>query len=189
MSGAGYSRHEIAFLLSLSHEEAIEQTHPVVSSLRKLSDESEGHGFCAGDRDVPLIARWAEVDRAKRRVAQNKESIALTQLRLQGYTDEEVAGMLGLGRRTVGRRWRATLQEILELLGGETDGVELALDHIDRCLRCGENPRARTTRRTRLWLNKRWRWKTIEVPSSMCRECLSGAQEPSVLSIRDACAA
>jgi hypothetical protein len=173
----GYTRNEVAFLLSLSHDEAVEQTFPMGSSLRKLSDETEGHGFCAEDHDVALIARWAEINQAARRVRLNKESIALTQLRLQGYSDEEVAGMLGLGRRTVGRRWRATLQEILDLLGGEHEGVERALDHIDMCLKCGERPRGRATRRTRLWLNERWRWKVVERPSSMCTVCLEEARE------------
>ena len=178
MSAAGYSRNDVAFLLSLTHDEAVEQTFPVVSSLSKLSDETQAHGLADEDREVPLIARWAEVDRARRRVHENKANVALTQLRLQGYTDEEVAGMLGLGRRTVGRRWRATLEEILQLLGGEYDDVELALDHIDLCLRCGQEPRTRTTRRTRLWINSRWKWKTIEVPSSMCEACLAPAELP-----------
>lgn len=180
MSSGGYSRNEVAFLLSLSHEEAVERTFPVGSSLRKLSDESEGYGFCAEDHDVPLIARWAEVDRAKRRIIANKESIALMQLRLQGYTDEEVAGMLGLGRRTVGRRWRATFAEILESLGGEAESIVLALDHIDLCLKCGHNPRGRVVRRTRLWINDAWRWKTVERSSSICTPCLAGnSAQPS----------
>lgn len=174
MSSAGYTRPQIAFLLSLSHEEAIEATFPVGSSLRKLSDETDYHGFCAEDSDVPLIARWTEVDQARKRVSRNKEHIALAQMRLQGYSDEEVAARLGLSRRTVGRRWRATLQEVLELLGGESEGTVFALDHIDLCLRCGEQPRSRTTRRTRRWTSNGWRWKTIEAPSSMCSECLAG---------------
>jgi hypothetical protein len=181
MSDGGYTRNDVAFLLSLSHEEAIEQTFPVGSSLRKLSDETGAHGFCAEDHEVPLIARWAEVNAAKHRIIASKENIALMQLRLQGYTDEEVAGVLGLGRRTVGRRWRATLQEILEALGGEVEGTALALDHIDLCLRCGERPRGRVMRRARIWVNNSWRWKIVERPSSMCNACLNGTAAPGAV--------
>src|SRR5207245_2814029 len=99
----------------------IAQATRIASSLEHLSDEAGHSSLAPEDHDVPLIACWAEVDAAKKRIVAHKEHLALLQLRLQGYTDEEVAGLLGLGRRTVGRRWRATLMEILEALGGESE--------------------------------------------------------------------
>lgn len=169
---SGYTRNEVAFLLSLgTHDEALAYATRIVSSLGNLTNETCHPRLGAEDSDVPLIARWAEVHSAKQRIAGEKENLALLQLRLQGYTDEEVGVLLGLGRRTVGRRWKATLQEILDELG-ETEEVMMPLDHIDMCLTCGKRPRARTTSRTRIWTGSRWKVKNVERSSSSCSSCL-----------------
>jgi hypothetical protein len=182
----GYTRNEVAFLLSLDHGEAVEHAAGLRDSIGRLGGD-ESHGHSMDDSEAPFIARWAEVNAAAARIRVNKEHIALTQLRLQGYTDEEVAAKLGLGRRTVGRRWKATLLEILETLGGEAE-ESVSLDHIDMCLKCGENPRGRVTKRTRVWTGNGWRRKLVERPSSMCTRCL-GEADARIVSIRSGHAA
>jgi hypothetical protein len=183
----GYTRNEVAFLLSLDHQEALEYAAGLRDSIGRLGSDESHDTNAVDDGDAPFIARWSEVNMAAARIRVNKENIALTQLRLQGYTDEEVASRLGLGRRTVGRRWRATLLEILVALGGEAE-EEVPIDHVDRCLQCGQNPRGRTTRRSRVWTSNGWRWKIIERPSSMCGECLREAAG-SCVTTKDAHAA
>jgi hypothetical protein len=171
----GYSRNEVAFLLSLSHDEAIEHASQLQSSLGKLSEE--GHqSFEPEGSDVPFIARWAEVNRARERIVKHKNDLALLQLRLQDHTEKEISVLLNMNVRTAGRRWRATLLEIMEALGGEKTATIMPLDHIDLCLKCGEQPRTRTTKRTRVWVNEKWRWKRTDRPSSMCAQCLE--QQP-----------
>src|ERR1700684_2121487 len=98
-SPAGYSRGEVAFLLSLDHEQALEHASGVKDSVGKLTEERGHTTFSPDENDVPFIAVWQEVHQAKDRLEVHKEHVALLQLRLQGYTDDEVAGMLGLGRR------------------------------------------------------------------------------------------
>lgn len=167
----GYSRNEVAFLLSLTYEQAIEQASQIGSSLGKLTEE--GHqSFEPDGSEVPLIARWREVHAAREQVSAQKEYLIVLQLRLEGHTEQDISVLLGLNRRTVGRRWRATLLEILDILGGERAPMLMPLDHIDMCLKCGEHPRARTTKRTRVWINDKWRWRKTDRPSSMCSSCL-----------------
>lgn len=167
----GYSRNEVAFLLSLTHDEAIEHAVQLQSSLGKLSEE--GHqSFEPDGSDVPFIARWAEVNRARERIVKHKNDLALLQLRLQDYKEKEISVILNMNVRTAGRRWRATLLEIMEALGGEKSGTIMPLDHIDLCLKCGEYPRTRTVKRTRVWINEKWRWRKTDRPSSMCAHCL-----------------
>jgi Homeodomain-like domain len=172
-NSGGYTRNEIAFLLSLqTHDEALEHAVKLASSLGKLANESSSAGFCPDENDVPFIAMWAEVHAAKNRIVANKEHLAITQLHLQGYSDEEIATAVGVGRVTIWRRRRATLQEILDMLGGEAEPL-MPLDHIDLCLMCGQRPRARVMRRMRRWTGSRWKVKTVERPSSSCEACVA----------------
>lgn len=177
---AGYQRNEIAFLLSLDRQQALEYASGMRDSIGHLTEERGHSGFSPDDTDVPFIAMWAEVNAAAARIKDAKANLALLHLRLQGYTDEEIATELKLGRVTVGRRWRATLEEILNELGGEAEPIAMALDHIDMCTRCGVNPRTRVRRRARIWTNGRWRWKRVERPSSMCASCLETDHDPGL---------
>lgn len=167
----GYSRNEVAFLLSLTHEEAIEYASQVQSSLGKLSEE--GHQTFEPDgSDVPFIARWAEVNNAREKILKHKKDLDILHLRLQTYSENDIAILANMNVRTIGRRWRATLLEIMDFLGGERDPKEMPMDHIDLCLKCGEYPRGRTVKRTRVWVNEKWRWRETDRPSSMCAHCL-----------------
>lgn len=173
----GYTRNEIAFLLSLEdYDAAITYATRIVSSLGKLTNEQSHLASSSEDGEVPLLVRWSEVHAAKGRIEANKEHLALMQLRLQGHSEDEVAELMGIGRRTVGRRMRATMREILEILGTEVESP-LKLDHVDLCLACAENPRGRTTSRTRVWTGVRWKTNTRERRSSLCAGCLGTATE------------
>lgn len=167
---AAYTRGEVTYLLSLSHTDAVLGS-TIYAALAGDSDGRQGQDF--GDHDVPLIARWAEVHRARGRIVTEKRDLAMTQLRLQGYTEDEIAEVMQVSRRTVGRSWRATIAEVLAALGGEREVTE-RLDHVDLCLGCGERPRTRVMRRVRVLTQNGWRWQVRDSPSSRCRQCLNG---------------
>jgi transcriptional regulator len=135
----GYTIGEILWLLSLTREQAVDLDATPADS---LAATSETHAADARtiDGSIPVIARWHDVQQAKARLNATKQELKMVELRAQGQTDKQVAETLGTSRQTVNRKWRATVQEILDELGGEYH--ESALSHIDLCLNCGKHPRA-----------------------------------------------
>lgn len=174
-----YSPAEVAYLLSLDHDEALLDSAGFVDSLAHLGDDS--HGAPASDVEhagVPTIARWADVRRARARVLARKEADAARRssqvlvLRVHEATEAEVARLLGVSQPTVNRHLRATLDEILAELGGEMEGADV-VSRPSACLKCGSRPRA--SRTSTLKIEGRRTSRTRQL--GLCEACLPGRRE------------
>ena len=172
-----YSRQEVQLLLSIDVDDA------------RKSDQQDAH---LGYDEVPLVVRWHDVREAKRRVVTEKRDQEVVRLRAEGLTEEEVAERLGVDRSTVNRRFRASLDEIIAALGGEQ--VIGKISRPERCLRCGERPRARAIAVRR---NVEGLWRPVgervthaaptqpvpgeEYPLSFCAACVPPAVRERVV--------
>jgi hypothetical protein len=139
----GYSVGEITWLLALNYEDVLEEDFPATSLSQP---DSNGSGDTTR---VPTLARWAEVRAAAARVIKHKRDLEGAELVARGYTQAEVAGLLGASQQTVSRRFRATVAEILEELGGPVQAPADATSGPAACLLCGVRPRARAAAVTR----------------------------------------
>lgn len=137
-----YSAGEIAFLLSLTRAEAIDLDASQPDSLAHLAEDPHSGG---GDHEqqLPTIARWHDVQAARRRVTAKKADLAIVAMRGAGLSEQEIAEQLGSSQPTVHRRYRATLTEVQAALGGAPEG-RMATSRPTMCLQCGIRPRART---------------------------------------------
>lgn len=164
-----YTRGEVVFLLSLSRDQAIDMDAHPRDSCAGLSDDHESGG---GDDDsgVMVIARWLDVQRAKKAIVRDKESLAILQLRAGGFGERELGRLMGTGQMAVRRRAHATVTEILEHLGGATWETDPD-SRVDACLACGSAPRIRLAA-----VRRRVRGGWVEVlperQSSVCTACL-----------------
>lgn len=170
MPQSGYSLGEVLHLLSLSHEDAIDDDATQPDSCAHFSED--GHSAAtAHEQFDPIftIARWWDVRRARDRVVRTKLEQEVVQLRVAGFGEHELAGLLGLSRATARRRFRASIDEILHELGGEPDQAE-RVSIPSACLRCASRPRARLAPVTRRHGRGR-RTLRPERPSSLCEPC------------------
>jgi DNA-binding NtrC family response regulator len=120
-----YSAGEVRWLLAMRRDEAIEADQPP-----SFLSQPDGGGDAASR--LPTIARWADVQRARRVVMNRRragaqareadEALAAAKLTAMGATEREVADRLDLAQRTINRRLRSFVDEVLEVLGCAPDG-------------------------------------------------------------------
>jgi hypothetical protein len=140
----GYTEGEVVWLLALSYRDALEEDFPGGS----LSQADSGGAGDGGGR-VPTLVRWAEVRTAAARIARRKQDVEAAELLARGYTTLEVAVLQRASRQTINRRFRATIAEIVDELGGPPTPAADTTSRIALCLICGARPRARSARVTR----------------------------------------
>jgi hypothetical protein len=173
LSGTQYTVAEVAFLLALSHEDAIDISVAWSDSLAKCTHDGPAAPTTSEDWDPPmLIARWHDVQAAKRRAQIGKLRLEILRLRVAGYTELEVAQLVGLGKKTAARRFRASLDEILEELGGVATNVDAPTSSVPACMSCATRPRTRRTRMVVRLRGTRYRRVLEEGQSSLCAPCL-----------------
>lgn len=176
MPQAHYSPGEIAWLLSLTYEEAVSADASPVSSTGQLS--GDGTSGSADGPQVPVIARWNDVRRA-RQIVREKRDQEILELRVAGETEQEVAAKVGLSQQTVSRRFRASLRDILDELGGPASPEEVE-SRLSLCLECGDRPRARARARYRRVRGKGLVEIAEERQLALCEQCLPADHPPLV---------
>lgn len=165
-----YTRGEVIWLLSLSRDDAVDLDATPPDSCSHLRGSGDAAAPETDDDRLPVVARWLDVQRARGAILADKRSVASLQLYASGFSDREVANMLGQDRMAVRRKWRATVDEILEFLGGVVE-PDPALSHLDLCLRCGQNVRVRLGA-VKVRVRGGWRIDQPERQASVCRACL-----------------
>lgn len=183
----GYTRGEVAWLLSLTREEAVQQDACQSDSLAHLADEdaSDSHTATHEWDPVMTIARWNDVHRARQRAiarlmlddglppATVHEELVIVTLRSWGLTEREVADLVGVDRFAARRQFGGMLARVLDELGGEkiADEQMLARGH-DACMKCGVGPRLRSATKARRTVEGRRTTVVIERQTSLCAVCL-----------------
>jgi hypothetical protein len=176
---SSYRRSEVVFLLSLTREQAIDLDAVPRDSCTDLRGTTDAVTESAADTDrLPVIARWLDVQRARQSVIADKEAVAILQLRAGGFSERELVRLTGNERLSLRRRWHATIDEILEKLGGEAE-EPTATSRIAMCLKCGKRPRVRLSEvKTRI--KGGWRIDAPGRHASVCAECLSPELLPRI---------
>lgn len=177
-----YSRGEVAFLLSLTRDDAIDEDASQADSLSRCTPDGPGSTTSHEEWDpVFTIARWNEVHAAKACIVKTKVELAVLELRVGGHTEQELADHLGIHRLAGRRRFGASLDELLELLGGEALPDDSPAAAEDACLSCALGPRVRLRAKRR---RVRGGWKVIrpERQAAVCRDCLREDLQSEVLS-------
>lgn len=166
-----YSRAEVVWLLSIDDPDDVRALDEgLVDSLAPLT---AGSGASSADgAGVPVIARWHDVRRARERVCAAKLDREIVERRVAGEGEREVAAEVGVSQPTVHRRFRATIDEILEELGGEAEAAAVSLPSV--CLSCGGQPVARQPAKRRR-VNGRMTVVRPERTSSLCATCVAKA--------------
>lgn len=82
-------------------------------SLAHLAEDIHGGGFAVEDAGVPVVARWWDVRRAAVAIARDKDLPAIARLLADGLPQHEIAQRLDVSRQSLGRGWRASLEELL----------------------------------------------------------------------------
>jgi hypothetical protein len=163
----------VAFLLALSHEDAIDISVAWRDSLASCTPDGPAAPTTSEDWDPPiLIARWHDVQRAKRRASIGRLRDEILRLRVAGYTEVEVAQITGLTKPTARRRFAATIDEILDELGGVAVAVDGPASAVPACMSCGQAPRTRRMRAVVRLRGTRYRRVLEEGQSSLCAPCL-----------------
>jgi hypothetical protein len=160
----GYSRGEVVYLSSLSRREAVDEDASQPDSLARTSPDGPGAPTTHEEWDpVFAIARWHDVQAARRRVVQRKMTAAgadprairlelvILELRVRGWTERAIAERTGLHRLTIRQRFSAGIADILAELGGELV-AETVTSSPSACMRCGVRPRVRIERKRRVVL-------------------------------------
>lgn len=175
---SSYTRGEVVFLLSLSRDQAIDMDASQRDSCADLKHDDEGGRITGAVETIPVIARWVDVQRVKRKLIADKEALAIMQLRAGGYSERTIAELSGRDRMAVRRRWHATIDEIWQSLGGAEP--DMTLSHIDLCLKCGLHPRVRLAAVKR---RVRGGWKELlpERQASCCATCLDPMLSPRII--------
>lgn len=132
MDGCDYTVGEVLWLLQMSRQEAIEYDAVPKDSCADLSEDPQGGGSADADPSLFVVLRWHDVHDAAKRVSIRKENAHIIRLRAVGYTEEEVSARLSLDRRTLRRRFRATLAEIVAELGGNPFGMGQLEAHVEK---------------------------------------------------------
>lgn len=113
MATGFYTRSEVLWLRQMDRSAATFHDAYPPSAL----SNAEGGLASSAEETLPAIARWWDVRLAFERVTVDKRDKAIVELRLAGFTEEEVARAMGTSQPTVNRRFRATLLEVMEELG------------------------------------------------------------------------
>lgn len=164
-----YTAAEIGFLLSIDEDEARLIDAGVGSQLGRLS----GNGASSEDPGVFAIARWHDVHRARARVLARKGSDAMVlSLGLAQMPQRRIAAVMAISQPTVSRKIKATLDEILDELGGSAIASS-ATSRLSACFECGVRPRARVEELCRRWSRGRWRNVRTVRKAALCEECLA----------------
>lgn len=137
---AHYTPGEVLWLLQMGRTEAIDYDAHPRDSCADLSSDPHGGGSSSEDQ-LPVIARWLDVQRARQAIASHKADAVVLELRANGFTEEEVARLVDLSQPTVNRRFRASLGELVEALGATDEAM--AAPVVSMCLTCGEHARVR----------------------------------------------
>jgi DNA-directed RNA polymerase specialized sigma24 family protein len=132
MDGSEYSVGEVVWLLQMSHQEAIDYDADPRDSCADLSEDPQGGGSADADPSLFVVLRWHDVHDAAKRVATKKENAHIVRLRAEGFTEEEVARVMDCDRRTLRRRFRATVAEIVAELGGNPFTMGQLERHVER---------------------------------------------------------
>lgn len=177
MSSAQYSHRRVAYLLLLSHRDAIGEDERFVSCLANCTHDGPGASTTHAEFDpVFTIAEWNDVHGARDRVVARgrlaEQDLAL-QLELQGHTTREVAELLKRSHVSVWRQSRKLIELIVDELGGEAPLAGPTTSQVPACLSCGTRPRVRLRARYR---HKRGLGRVetrAERQASVCRECLT----------------
>jgi DNA-directed RNA polymerase specialized sigma24 family protein len=113
-----YTEKEVGFLRALTYPEALRyDSSPRDSWPDLLSSDVHTSGDPIDDSEVLVVLRWHDVQQAAERVVAAGEE-RISQLRGAGYTEAEIAEVLGCSQQSVSRRYRASLAEILAELNG-----------------------------------------------------------------------
>ncbi len=170
--GEHYTSGEVLFLLALRHQDALLlDSSPPDSLVRFTHGESTGEG--SADPELPVLARRWDVRRAQHTVG------SMIVLRAAGVTERELATALGVSHVTIHHRIRATVDDILDQLGGEGDDAE-AVSRPAMCLLCGIRPHAKTKPVLR---RVRGGWKTTKKARQLniCADCATGGPVEDIL--------
>jgi AraC-like DNA-binding protein len=132
MDGCEYTVGEVLWLLQMSRQEAIDYDAVPKDSCADLSEDPQGGGSANADPSLFVVLRWHDVHDAAKRVRMSKENAHIIRLRSCGYTEEEVSERVSLDRRTLRRRFRATVNEILTELGSDQGVAAVVLErHVE----------------------------------------------------------
>lgn len=130
----------------MTRQDAIDHDSSWPDSVARLQASDDAGGALGSGEDgppLPTILRWHDVQDARKRVVRGKEAMHITQLRLGGFNELELARIAGKDRLALRRRWHASIQDIMDELGAVASEPEALSDGVSPCLRCGERPRVR----------------------------------------------
>lgn len=188
LSAVLYTRGRVAYLLSLSREDAIDEDACQPDSLARCAPGGPGSPTTHEEWDPPFaIAEWHDVHRAKDRVIRRgraAEGALALELQLRGHTAREVGELLKASHVTAWRRARGLLDLILDELGGEASTAAAQTSQVEACLKCGTRPRARLRGRYR---HVRGVGKVQTRPErqvGLCEECLPERLRGDVVHVR-----
>lgn len=189
---ARYSRGEVAYLLGLTREDAVLADALPRSSANLNGNESSASVLAFDDTFVSTLARWSEVNEARRRVIARRlldqgvdeqtvaQELAVAYLRGIGVTSQAAAEMLGLHHMKTYRRFVGLIRDVLAELGGEAPPVPDRLDAPPpACLKCGERPRIRSVKKVRRLVDGRRQRVVIDRQTSLCAVCLAAVKPPA----------
>lgn len=135
--GGGYTRSEVAWLLGLDREGAIDFDAVPRDSLHQSEESLSANA----EESLFAIARWHDVHAARRSITRDNVIAEVMKLRANHFTEHEIAVMVGLNRSTVRRRYVATLDQLLERLGEVVDPPRTST--VPSCISCGKAIRVR----------------------------------------------
>jgi hypothetical protein len=143
---AHYTRSEVIWLLGMARQHAIDADASAPSFLGNVSAEGPQPGG-AGEDQLPVIARWHDVQRAKRRVLA-RLSVAgarqelIIRLRATGYSEEVAARIVSVSRSSARRGQASMIDAVLAELGGEAP--ERRGQRAPMCAKCHTRPAAKS---------------------------------------------
>ncbi|HVW16718.1 MAG TPA: hypothetical protein VHB30_00585 [Solirubrobacteraceae bacterium] len=147
MSG-DYTRGEVAYLLSLSLEDARVEDEGVRSFLGNLTSGGPSTSASDGSGRLPTVARWHDVHgalarvKARRSGAVRASAAVAVGLAVRGVSERAIAAAIGVSQSSAHRYIRRTLDEVLDELGGEAQPPRGFDQDSPACLKCGVHARA-----------------------------------------------
>lgn len=111
-----YTAAEVTWLLSMTRTDAIKcDSSPRDSWPDLLASGVHSGDDPNGDSGLLVVVRWNDVHIARQAV-QGPIDREVTQLRAAGYTEDEIGVIVGVSQQTVSRRFRASIEAILDRL-------------------------------------------------------------------------
>jgi len=143
---AHYTSSEVLWLLGLSEQTARDLDDSPPSFLGNVSAEGPPPGGSA-DEQLPVIARWHDVQRAKRGVlaragVEGRRQAVFLQLRAKGYSEELAARIVEVSRSSARRANAGFVDAVLEELGGAAPPRNG--EPVPTCAGCGSRPAAQS---------------------------------------------